>query len=59
MLNIPDSDKKEESFRRRMFNHLMSIAGVKNRLMIFINWAWKYLTYDQSLRLILRPKGCA
>jgi NADH dehydrogenase len=40
-----------------MFIHLMSIVGVKNKLMIFINWAWKYLTYDQSLRLILRPKG--
>jgi len=42
-----------------MFIHLMSIIGVKNKLMIFINWAWKYFTYDQSLRLILRPKGCA
>ena len=36
-----------------MFVHLMSIIGVRNRLIIFINWAWKYLTYDQSLRLIL------
>ncbi|MGA1976290.1 MAG: NAD(P)/FAD-dependent oxidoreductase [Bacteroidales bacterium] len=40
-----------------MFVHLMSIVGVRNRLIIFINWAWKYITYDQSLRLILRPKG--
>lgn len=39
-----------------MFVHLMSIVGVKNRLTIFINWAWNYLTYDQSTRLILRPK---
>jgi NADH:ubiquinone reductase (H+-translocating) len=42
-----------------MFVHLMSIIGVKNKLLIFINWAWKYFTYDQSTRLILRPKGCA
>ncbi|MCX6301397.1 MAG: NAD(P)/FAD-dependent oxidoreductase [Bacteroidia bacterium] len=42
-----------------MFIHLMSIIGVRNKLLIFINWAWKYFTYDQSLRLILRPKGCA
>ena len=42
-----------------MFIHLMSIIGVKNKLMIFMNWAWKYFTYDQSTRLILRPKGCA
>jgi NADH dehydrogenase len=39
-----------------MFIHLMSIVGVRNKLMIFINWAWKYFTYDQSTRLILRPK---
>ena len=36
-----------------MFVHLMAIVGVKNRLLIFINWLWNYLTYDQSLRLIL------
>jgi NADH dehydrogenase len=41
-----------------MFVHLMSIVGVRNKLAIFMNWAWKYLTYDQSTRLILRPKGC-
>jgi NADH:ubiquinone reductase (H+-translocating) len=40
-----------------MFIHLMTIVGVRNKLIIFINWAWKYFTYDQSLRLILRPKG--
>ncbi len=40
-----------------MFIHLMSIVGVRNKLIVFINWAWKYFTYDQSLRLILRPKG--
>jgi NADH dehydrogenase len=39
-----------------MFVHLMSIVGVKNRLLIFINWLWNYFTYDQSLRLIIRPK---
>lgn len=35
--------------------HLMSIVGVKNRLFIFINWLWSYITYDQSLRLLIRP----
>lgn len=39
-----------------LFIHLMSILGVKNRLMIFINWSWNYLTYDQTLRLLLNPK---
>jgi NADH dehydrogenase len=39
-----------------MFVHLMSIVGVRNKLLIFFNWAWKYFNYDQSLRLILRSK---
>lgn len=39
-----------------MFVHLMSILGVKNKVLIFINWLWNYVTYDQSLRLIIRPK---
>lgn len=39
-----------------MFVHLFSIVGVKNRLLIFINWFWNYATYDQSLRLIIRSK---
>ncbi len=42
-----------------MFVHLMSIIGVRNRFLIFLNWAWKYITYDQSTRILLRPKGCA
>ena len=40
-----------------MFVHLLAIIGVKNRVLIFINWAWNYLTYDQSLRLIIKPKN--
>jgi len=39
-----------------MIVHLMAIVGVKNRLLIFINWAYYYFTYDQSLRLIIKPK---
>ncbi|MFZ1497356.1 MAG: NAD(P)/FAD-dependent oxidoreductase [Saprospiraceae bacterium] len=37
-----------------MFLHLMLILSVKNKLIIFINWAWAYLTKDTSLRLILK-----
>ncbi len=39
-----------------MFLHLMLILSVKNKLIIFINWAWAYLTKDSSLRLILKEK---
>jgi NADH dehydrogenase len=34
--------------------HIVLILGVKNRLQIFINWLYKYFTYDQNLRLIIR-----
>ena len=36
-----------------MFLHLMLILSVKNKLIIFINWAWAYITKNSSLRLIL------
>ena len=36
-----------------MFLHLMLILSVKNKLIIFINWALAYITKDTSLRLIL------
>jgi NADH dehydrogenase len=39
-----------------MFLHLMLILSVRNRLVIFINWAWLYLTKNSSLRLILMPE---
>lgn len=34
--------------------HLFLILGVKNRIMVFINWIYNYITYDQSLRLIFK-----
>jgi NADH dehydrogenase len=39
-----------------MFIHLVSLIGFKNKVIIFINWIWNYITYDQSLRLIIKPK---
>ncbi|MBP7477239.1 MAG: NAD(P)/FAD-dependent oxidoreductase [Chitinophagales bacterium] len=39
-----------------MFLHLMLILSVRNKLIIFINWAWAYLSKDTSLRLILKQK---
>ena len=34
--------------------HLLLILGVKNKLQVFINWIYKYFTYDQSLRLFFK-----
>jgi NADH:ubiquinone reductase (H+-translocating) len=39
-----------------LFVHLMAIVGVKNKLNVFMNWAWNYLSLDPSLRLLIRPK---
>jgi len=42
-----------------LFVHLASLIGFKNKLFVLINWMWNYLTYDQSLRLIIRPHNKA
>ncbi len=39
-----------------LFVHLFSIIGVKNKVFIFLNWVWNYFTFDQSLRLIIKPR---
>lgn len=36
--------------------HILSIVGMKNKLSVFIDWAWSYITYDVSLRLLILPK---
>lgn len=36
-----------------MLVHLRSILGIRNKLMVLIQWVWSYFTYDQSIRLIL------
>jgi len=36
--------------------HLFSLIGVKNKIFVFLNWVWNYFTYDQSLRLIIKPE---
>ena len=37
--------------------HLVYLVGVRNRVSVFINWAWNYLTWDRGPRLILRPEA--
>lgn len=39
-----------------MFLHLMLILSVRNKLIIFINWAWGYIFKDTALRLILKEQ---
>lgn len=35
--------------------HLVHLVGVRNRISVFVNWAWSYLTWDRGPRLILEP----
>ena len=32
--------------------HLRSILGVKNKVMVMLNWLWKYVSYNDSIRMI-------
>ena len=32
--------------------HLANIIEFQNRLLVLVQWAWLYLTYDRSARLI-------
>lgn len=38
-----------------MFVHLMLILSVKNKLIIFINWASSYFSNDSTLRVMIKP----
>lgn len=33
--------------------HLLYLMGFRNRVSVFVNWAWNYLTWDRGARLIL------
>lgn len=39
-----------------LFVHLFAILGTRNKLIVFINWLINYVNYNQSLRLIIRPR---
>lgn len=32
--------------------HLVYLMGFRNRVNVFVNWAWNYLTYDRGSRLL-------
>ena len=39
--------------------HLRSLIGFKNKFFVMLNWIWNYITYDQSLRLIIKGQSTA
>ncbi len=38
-----------------MFVHLMALVGFRNRFQVLMAWAWKYLSWKNTIRLIIRP----
>lgn len=38
-----------------MFIHLMLLVGFRNRLVVFLNWMWNYVSYQRAIRIITRP----
>jgi NADH:ubiquinone reductase (H+-translocating) len=38
-----------------IFIHLIQLVGFRNRLVVFVNWMWSYVSYDSAIRLIIRP----
>jgi NADH dehydrogenase len=38
-----------------MFLHLMLLVGFRNRLVVFLNWMWNYVSYQRAIRIITRP----
>lgn len=38
-----------------MVVHLMSLLGMRNKIVVLINWIWNYCTYYGALRVMLRP----
>jgi NADH:ubiquinone reductase (H+-translocating) len=35
-----------------LFVHILFLIGFRNRLLVFIQWAWSYITYERGARLI-------
>jgi NADH dehydrogenase FAD-containing subunit len=39
----------------RTLNNLFLLISFKNKLIVFINWIYKYFTHRQSLSLLFEP----
>lgn len=40
-----------------LFLHLVVLLGFRNRLSVFINWVWNYVTYDRSVRIVMQHES--
>jgi NADH dehydrogenase len=37
--------------------HLVFLVGFRNRVVVFVNWAWNYLTWDRASRVIIDDRS--
>jgi NADH dehydrogenase len=37
-----------------VFLHIYRLIGFRNRILVFVNWAWDYIFYENQVRLITR-----
>jgi NADH dehydrogenase len=35
-----------------LFVHIMNLVGFRNRILVLVQWAWAYVTYQRAVRLI-------
>jgi NADH dehydrogenase len=40
-----------------LFVHILKLTGFRNRLVVFVQWAWAYVTFQRSIRLITGRAG--
>jgi NADH dehydrogenase len=38
-----------------LFVHIFFLIGFRNRLLVILQWAWSYVTFDRGARLITEP----
>jgi len=40
-----------------LFVHVLNLIGFRNRLIVMVQWAWAYFSYQRAIRLITGPAG--
>jgi NADH dehydrogenase len=38
-----------------LFVHILKLIGFRNRIVVFVQWAWSYFSYQRAIRLITGP----
>ncbi len=38
-----------------LFAHIYFLIGFRNRLIVMVDWAWAYFTYERSARVVAEP----